>query len=418
MAFSYKGGELYCENVPVSKIADAVGTPFYLYSYSALVDGIRAYLQPLSRIGGIACYAVKANSNLAVLRTLFREGAGADIVSGGELFRAVRAGVDVKKVVFAGVGKTEEEMAYALRMGILMFNVESVQELEVLNQVAQREGKRAPVALRVNPDVDPQTHPYISTGLKESKFGIDVEEALDVYRMASKMEGVEVVGIHCHIGSQITKLSPFVDAVDRVINLVDRLRDKGIDLKYMDIGGGIGIRYKDEKPPTPEQLIDAVADKVRSRGLTLIMEPGRSVVGNAGLFVTRVLYVKKKQNKTFYVVDGAMNDLARPALYNAYHEIVPVKERGGSVVADVVGPVCETGDFLAKGRELPEIERGDLLAVMSAGAYGFTMSSNYNSRPRVCEVLVRGDQFFVVRERERYEDLVRGESIPTFLLEV
>ncbi len=418
MVFSYKGGELYCEDVPVSKIADAVGTPFYLYSYSALIDGIKAYLRPLSRIGGIVCYAVKANSNLAVLRTLFREGAGADIVSGGELFRAVRAGVDVKKVVFAGVGKTEEEMAYALRMGILMFNVESVQELEVLDKVAQTEGKKAPVAVRVNPDVDPQTHPYISTGLKESKFGIDVDEALDVYMMASKMEGIEVVGIHCHIGSQITKLSPFVDAVDRVIELVDRLKDKGIGLKYMDIGGGIGIRYKDEEPPTPEQLIDAVADRVKSRGLTLIMEPGRSVVGNAGLFVTRVLYVKKKQNKTFYVVDGAMNDLARPALYNAYHEIVPVKERGGSVVADVVGPVCETGDFLAKGRELPEIERGDLLAVMSAGAYGFAMSSNYNSRPRVCEVLVKGDQFFVVRERERYEDLVRGESIPTFLLEV
>ncbi len=417
MSFHYRDGVLFCEEVPLEEIAGKVGTPCYVYSYSSIVEGIRSYTEPLSAVGGFPCYAVKANSNLAVLRTIFREGAGADIVSGGELFRAVRAGVDPSKVVFAGVGKREEEMAYALRMGILMFNVESSQELEVLNTVARDVGKKAPVAVRVNPDVDPKTHPYISTGLRESKFGIDVEEAVEIYKRAASMENVEVVGIHCHIGSQITTVSPFVEAVNKVLEVVDRLRELGISVKYMDIGGGIGIRYKDEEPPRPEELIGLVKEKVLERGLTLLMEPGRSVVGNAGAFLTRVLYVKKKATKTFYVVDGAMNDLARPALYNAYHEIRPVRETGGSVVADVVGPICETGDFLAKGRELPEVRRGDLLAVMSAGAYGFTMASNYNSRPRVPEVLVRKDQFYVVRERESYEDLIRGESIPAFLLE-
>ncbi|BAT71862.1 diaminopimelate decarboxylase [Thermosulfidibacter takaii ABI70S6] len=417
MAFSYREGQLFCENVSLKSVADEIGTPCYIYSYSAILEGIKAYVEPLSKIGGIACYAVKANSNLAVLRSIFSQGAGADIVSGGELFRALRAGVDPRKVVYAGVGKTEEEMAYALRAGVLMFNVESEQELEVLNDVAKKEGKKAPIALRVNPDVDPQTHPYIATGLKESKFGIDVEESIEVYKEASSMSNIEVVGIHCHIGSQITKIDPFVEAVSKVLSLIDRLAGEGIKIKYMDIGGGIGIRYRDEEPPSPSQLIDAIKDEVLKRGLTLIMEPGRSVVGNAGVFLTKVLYVKKKANKTFYVVDGAMNDLARPALYNAYHEILTVQKRNGAVIADVVGPICETGDFLAKNRELPEVQRGDLLAVMSAGAYGFTMASNYNSRPRVPEVLVKNNQWYVVRERETYEDMVREERIPQFLLE-
>ena len=417
MSFVYRDGRLYCEEVPLDEIAKEVGTPCYIYSYAELVRGIRAYTKPLGEIGGLACYAVKANSNLAVLRVIFKQGAGADIVSGGELFRSLRAGVDPKRVVYAGVGKTEKEMEYALKVGILMFNVESLQELEVLNQIALSVGKRAPVALRVNPDVDPQTHPYIATGLKKSKFGIDVEEALEVYEKATSLEGIDVVGIHCHIGSQITKLSPFVDAVGKVLSLVDRLKERGINLKYMDIGGGIGIKYRDETPPSPADLIGAVKDEVVRRGLTLIMEPGRSVVGNAGVFLTRLLYVKRKSDRVFYIVDGAMNDLARPALYNAYHEIRPVYEKGGSVVADVVGPICETGDFLAKDREMPVLERGDLLAVMSAGAYGFTMASNYNSRPRVPEVLVCRDNWYLVRERETYEDLVRGERIPTFLLE-
>ena len=418
MAFSYKNGELHCEDVPVKEIAEKIGTPFYLYSYSELKKGVSAYTKALNATGGIVCYAVKANSNLAVLRAIFKEGAGADIVSGGELFRALRAGVDPKKVVFAGVGKTEKEMAYALRAGILMFNVESEEELEVLNEVAKSEGKKAPIAIRVNPDVDPQTHPYISTGLKESKFGIDIEESIKVYEKANNMENIEVLGVHCHIGSQITSISPFVDAAQRVFALIDRLKEAGITLKFMDIGGGIGITYKDETPPSPEELVNAIKDECARRRVKLIMEPGRSIVGNAGIFVTKILYVKKKAEKTFYIVDGAMNDLARPALYNAYHEIKPVREHTtGRIVADVVGPICETGDFLARKRELPLLKRGELLAVMSAGAYGFTMSSNYNSRPRVPEVMVNRDQWFVVRKRESYEDLVRGEKIPEFLME-
>ncbi len=417
MGFHYRDGVLFCEEVPLESIASEVGTPCYIYSHRSLVEGIRAYTQPLSGMGGIACFAVKANSNLAVLRTLFLEGAGADIVSGGELFRAIRAGVDPSKVVYAGVGKTQEEMAYALRCGILMFNVESLQELEVLNEVAGSLGKRAPVAIRVNPDVDPQTHPYIATGLRESKFGIDVAEALEAYRFAASLKNIEVVGIHCHIGSQIVKLDPFVDAASKVFSLIDRLKEEGIPIRYMDIGGGIGIRYRDEDPPSPALLVDALKEDVLKRDLVLVMEPGRSVVGNAGVFLTRVLYVKKKADKTFYIVDGAMNDLARPALYNAYHEAVPVRSASGRVVADVVGPICETGDFLARSRELPELSRGDFIAFMSAGAYGFTMASNYNSRPKVAEVLVRGDEWFLVRERETYEDLVRGERIPQFLLE-
>ncbi len=418
MAFFYRERELYCENIPVREIAEKVGTPFYLYSYNKLKDGIRSYTSALKKIEGITCYAVKANSNLAVLRAIFKEGAGADIVSGGELFRALRAGVDPQKTVFAGVGKTKEEMAYALRANILMFNVESEEELELLNEVAKQEGKKALIAIRVNPDVDPQTHPYISTGLKESKFGIDIEESIKIYEKARNMENIKILGIHCHIGSQITSLSPFIDAAQRIFTLIDRLKDKGIELKFMDIGGGIGITYKDENPPSPEELVDSIKDECIKRNIKLIMEPGRSIVGNAGIFVTKILYVKRKAEKIFYVVDGAMNDLARPSLYKAYHEIKPVKEcETDKIIADVVGPICETGDFFAQRRELPFLKSGELLAIMSAGAYGFTMASNYNSRPRVPEIMVNNDKWFIVRDRESYEDLVRGERIPEFLME-
>ena len=415
--FTYKNGSFFCEDVSIEEIASEIGTPFYVYSFSSLMENLKKYTDAMSLVGGIVCYAVKANSNLAVLRALFSAGAGADIVSKGELFRSVRAGVDPRKVVFAGVGKREDEIEYALKIGILMFNVESEEELLVLNDVASSLKLKAPVAIRVNPDVDPETHPYISTGLKESKFGVDVEDALKLYEKAVSMSNIEIVGIHYHIGSQITKISPFKDAAERVFLLIDRLREKGITLKYMDIGGGIGIRYKDETPPEPREIVELIKEEVMKRELTLIMEPGRSIVGNAGVFVTRILYVKRKSDKVFYVVDGAMNDLARPALYNAYHEIKPVKDiSGNGVVADIVGPICETGDFLAKGRGLPELKRGDLLAVMGAGAYGFTMSSNYNSRPRVPEVMVKGDKWYLIRERESLEDLVRGERIPEFLL--
>jgi len=416
--FQYREGRLYCEDVPMERIAQEVGTPCYVYSHSTLVRHYKVMDEAFSPFPHLICFAVKANSNLAVLRALVKEGSGMDIVSGGELFRALRAGAQPQKVVFAGVGKTSEEMEYALRAGILMFNVESEQELETLQEVAYRLGTRAPVALRVNPDVDPKTHPYISTGLKKSKFGIAIKEAVREYEKAMDLPCIEVKGVHCHIGSQITQVEPFVDALQRVLFLVDELRDRGVKVSYVDMGGGLGIQYKDEDPPPPSQLAHAVEPLLRDKDVTLILEPGRVIAGNAGVLLTRVLYLKKGETKNFVVVDAAMNDLARPSLYGAYHAIWPVEERPpGAMVADVVGPICESGDFLAQDRELPLLDRGDLLAVMSAGAYGFTMSSNYNSRPRVAEVMVKGDGFWVVREREGYEDLVRGERIPSFLLE-
>ncbi len=416
--FSYKEGELYCEEVPLKNIAGEVGTPCYVYSYATLVRHYQAMEEAFSSFPHLICFAVKANSNLAVLRALVRQGSGMDIVSGGELFRALRAGADPRKVVFAGVGKTPQEMEYALRVGILMFNVESEQELDVLQEVACRLDTKAPVALRVNPDVDPKTHPYISTGLKKSKFGISIKEAVKEYEKAMSLPCIEVRGVHCHIGSQITQVTPFVDALKRVILLVDELRERGVNISYVDMGGGLGIQYKDEDPPPPSELARAVEPLLRDKDLTLILEPGRVIAGNAGILLTKVLYLKKGEIKNFVVVDAAMNDLARPSLYGAYHAIWPVKEKPpGGLVADVVGPICESGDFLAQDRELPPLERGELLAVMSAGAYGFTMASNYNSRPRAAEVMVKGEEFWVVRERETYEDLVRGERIPPFLLE-
>lgn len=412
--FIYRNNELYCEDVPLARIADEVGTPFYVYSAATLRNHFCAFRDAFAQVNHVICFAVKANSNLAVLNLFAREGGGADIVSGGELFRAIKAGVEPGKIVYAGVGKKREEIEFALKTGVLMFNIESAQEMEVINEVAGSMGVKARVALRVNPDVDPQTHPYISTGLKKSKFGIPIERALEFYQAARDLPHIEVVGIHKHIGSQLTQVGPFVDALEKIVALVRELKSNGIDIQYIDVGGGLGITYKEEEPPHPRDLAKAILPLVRDLGCTLVFEPGRVLVGNAGALVTKTLYLKKGAEKNFIVVDAAMNDLARPSLYGSYHECRPVvKKDGQRLVADVVGPICESGDFLAKDREVEEPGQGDLLAFMSAGAYGFTMSSNYNSRPRVAEVLVSKDRFFVVKERERLEDLVRGEHIPT-----
>ncbi len=411
--FLYRNGQLHCEEVPVVKIAKEVGTPFYLYSYQTLRHHFRVFDKAFQEVPHLICFAAKANSNLALLKIFAREGGGADIVSGGELYRALKAGIPAKRMVFAGVGKTDEEIAQALRAGILMFNVESPQELIKLSHIARRMKKKARVALRVNPDIDPKTHPYIATGLKKSKFGIAIHEALEHYLLAKRLRHLEVVGIHKHIGSQLMEVGPFVDAFEKVLNLVKALKAEGIPIRYLDVGGGLGITYKDEAPPHPVELARALVPMVQGLDLTLIFEPGRVLVGNAGILVTKVLYTKRGEGKTFVIVDAAMNDLVRPSLYGAYHEIQHVREKNGDlVVADVVGPICESGDFLAKDRKIPECQPGDLLAVMSAGAYGFTMSSNYNSRPRVPEVMVKAKKAFIIRKRETYADLIRGEVIP------
>jgi diaminopimelate decarboxylase len=416
--FEYRQGELYCEQVPVSQIAKQVGTPCYVYSHATLIRHIRAYDSAFKNIPHMIAFAMKANSNLAILRLMANEGSGVDIVSGGELFRALRAGVPPSKIVFAGVGKNADEIRDALKAGILMFNIESSAEMHALNDVAASLGKRAPVALRINPDIDPKTHPYISTGLKKSKFGIAADRALEEFRMASTLRHIHVVGVHAHIGSQLTEVTPFVESLKKVLVLVDTLKGQGITIRYLNIGGGLGITYSDEKPPLPHELADAVSPLVKGLDLTLVMEPGRVIVGNAGILVTKALYEKIGESKRFIIVDAAMNDLIRPSLYSAYHDIRPVSEallHRPKHTVDVVGPVCESGDFLAKDRSLPEVKPGDLLAVMSAGAYGFVMASNYNSRPRVPEVLVKDGEVHVIRERETYEDLVRGETIPDFL---
>lgn len=412
--FHYKGDELYGEEVPIRRIAEAVGTPFYLYSHATLTRHFQALDQAFQGIPHLVCFAVKATANLAILKLFARMGGGADVVSGGELFRALRAGIPPAKIVFAGVGKTREEMSYALESDILMFNVESSEELHLLEEVAASMRARARVALRVNPDVDPRTHPYIATGLRKSKFGIDIALALEEYEIARKLPHIEIVGIHQHIGSQITEVGPFVDALSKTAALIRELGNRGIAVKYLDIGGGLGITYKDEEPPLPEELGKALMDVVHDLHCTLILEPGRVIVGNAGILVTKVLYVKRSLAKTFVIVDAGMNDLIRPTLYGSYHAILPVQRQQEEVtfVADIVGPICESGDFLAKDRELPKVWPGELLAVMSAGAYGFTMASNYNARPRPPEVMVRGDRYFVIRQRETYEDLIRGEQVP------
>jgi diaminopimelate decarboxylase len=416
--FQYKKGELYCEGVSVKSVAQRVGTPFYLYSSNTLSMHYRAFDSAFADIPHLICYALKSNSNSAVLRLLGREGAGADIVSGGELFRALRAGIDPKKIVYAGVGKRKDEIEYALKIGIHMFNVESGAELLALDEAAGEMRSTARIALRVNPNIDPKTHTYIATGLKENKFGIPIEQALEYYHVARSLPHVEVVGVHHHIGSQITEVQPFVDALEKVVAFIKQLKSGGMNIRYIDIGGGLGITYKDETPPHPKELAQAVRPLLKECGCTLVLEPGRAIVGNAGILVTSVLYHKSGGEKKFLIVDAGMNDLIRPSLYEAYHEIKPVVEQSTNPehgVFDVVGPICESGDFLAKDRELPLVQQGDLLAVMSGGAYGFSMSSNYNSRPRVAEVMVRDSEFFVIRERETYNDLIKGEKIPRWL---
>lgn len=414
--FQYKGDELYAEDVAVKDIVERVGTPVYIYSHATLERHYRAMDEAFASVPHTICYSMKANSNLAVLKTFFNLGGGVDIVSGGELYRALKAGVEPSKVVYSGVGKKDDEIEYALQTGILMFNVESEEELERIDQVAGRLGKKAGIAIRVNPDVDPETHPYITTGLKKAKFGINIERSLEQYKRAARMSSLEVIGIDCHIGSQLTKVSPFVDTVRKLKRLIDGLKESGITLKYFDLGGGLGITYSDEAPPLPAEYGAAITAETKDLGLHLLFEPGRNLVGNAGIMVGKCLYTKRGEEKNFVIVDAAMNDLARPSLYGSYHGVQAVrKDQEGIVVADIVGPICESGDFLAKDREMPAFRRGDLIAFMSAGAYGFAMSSNYNSRPRAAEVMVKGASFEVVREREKFEDLVRGERIPSFL---
>lgn len=415
--FQYRNDELFCEETAVSRVAEEVGTPFYLYSHATLKQHFRAFDGAFDGIKHLTCFSMKSNSNLAVLRLFAREGGGVDIVSAGELYRALEAGVAPNKIVYSGVGKRVEDIEFALKADILMFNAESVQEILKIDEAAGRLGKKANIAIRVNPDVDPKTHPYISTGLKKNKFGIAIAEAPERYALAARLEHLEVKGISCHIGSQLTEVSPFVDALDKVIQLLERLSAAGMEIDYLDLGGGLGITYDEESPPHPEEYARAIKQRLRGRDVALILEPGRVIAGNAGILVTKVLYTKTSDKKTFFIVDAAMNDLMRPTLYNSYHRIQPVG--GGSrekVVADVVGPICESGDFIAKEREVDRFEPGDLMAVMSAGAYGFSMSSNYNSRPRAAEVMVEGTRFYTIRKRETFEDLIRGESIPDFLL--
>jgi diaminopimelate decarboxylase len=410
--FTSKDGELFAENVALADIAEGYGTPTYVYSRAYFEQQFLSYQSALQGREHLICYAVKANSNIAVLNVLARLGAGFDIVSVGELERVLAAGGDPAKVVFSGVAKTAAEIARALDVGIHCFNVESPAELERINEVAGQLGKIAPISVRVNPDVDANTHPYISTGLKENKFGIDIEQAPTVYQRAAELANIEVIGVDCHIGSQLTEVDPFLDALDRVLALIDQLAEQGITIRHLDLGGGLGVRYKDEQPPEPSSYVEAILERLGDRQVALAFEPGRSISANAGVLLTKVEYLKPNPHKNFAIIDAAMNDMIRPALYQAWLNIDPVKPRseGEAKTWDLVGPVCETGDFLGKDRELI-LEAGDLLCVASSGAYGFTMSSNYNSRGRAAEVMVDGDKCYLIRERETIADLMRGESL-------
>ena len=413
--FYYEEGGLRCEGVALSEIAESTGTPTYVYSHAALERAYEELDEAFSGLDHLICYAVKANGNLAVLRSLASFGAGADIVSGGELYRVMRAGFDPKKVVFAGVGKTEDELMAGLGERILLFNVESASELEHLERFAARHGKTARVSLRVNPDVDPDTHSHVSTGHGTSKFGIPIDEALSLAERMGEYRCVKLIGVHQHIGSQITKLPPYAESVEKSAGLVEELKRRGFDVKYFNIGGGLGIRYKDEKVPSPKELVDAIRPTLEATGTKILCEMGRYIAGNAGALLTRVIYRKQSGGKNFLVADAGMNDLLRPSLYEAYHEVRPVRDGAAAIPADLVGPVCESGDYLARDRDLPDAAEGDLLALMGAGAYGFSMASNYNSRPRPAEVLVRGDSWATVREREYLADLIRREAVPAFL---
>ncbi len=416
--FQYKGRELHCEAVPVSKIAREVGTPFYLYSIGTFLDHYFKLKEAFKPANPLICFSMKANSNLSVLKALVNQGAGLDIVSGGELFRAKKVGVDSQKIVFASVGKTEKEIEEAIRSKILMFNVESAQELELINTVACKFRTAQKVAIRLNPDVWPDTHHFITTGSKQNKFGIDLETAYKLFVESYRYPFLRFAGVHIHIGSQITRPKPFVRAIQKALGLIDSVRAAGNPVEYLNIGGGLGIIYSKEKPQTAQEFADRILplfkDYDLKHGLKIVLEPGRFVSGNSGILVTKVLYEKRTQGKSFVIVDAGMNDLIRPAFYGAYHEIVPVVKKKGKfrkAPMDIVGPICESGDFLAKDRRLGSARPGDLLAVMSCGAYGFVMSSNYNSRPRVPEVVVKGSRFFVARRRESFRDLIRNERI-------
>ena len=409
--FEYRNNQLFAEDVNLTDIATHHGTPAYVYSRATLERHWRAFDQAFGEHPHLVCYAVKANSNIAVLNLLASLGSGFDIVSQGELERVLRAGGDASKVVFSGVGKTPQEIRRALQVGIRCFNVESEAELQLIDRLAGEMGCKAPVSLRVNPDVDARTHPYISTGLRENKFGIAHEQALAVYQQAQQMRHIDIQGIDCHIGSQLTTIEPFVDALKRVLELVDRLEENGIRLHHLDLGGGLGICYQDETPPQPAEQITALMQTLGDRQVEILIEPGRAIAGNAGVLLTQVLYLKHSGEKNFAIIDGAMNDLMRPALYGAWQQIVPLQPREGQTAPyDLVGPVCETGDFLGKDRQM-NLQAGDLLAVKSAGAYGFTMSSNYNTRPRAVEIMVDGDRAHVIRQRETLDQLLQGESV-------
>lgn len=414
--FQYRNNQLHCEDLPLRRIAEEIGTPAYVYSHATLSHHYKVFDGAFTGIPHLTCFSVKANSNIAILRLFGSLGGGVDIVSGGELFRALLAGISPERIVYSGVGKTGEEIQYALQQDILMFNIESTQEMEAISACAEKLGRRARVALRVNPDVDPLTHPYISTGMKNHKFGIAIDAAVGAYERARSLKNIDVVGVDCHIGSQLTAVDPFVDALKRLRLLIEVLKDKGISIKYLDLGGGLGIVYNHEAPPQPGEYAQAILDELQDLPCTLIFEPGRVIVGNAGVLLTKVLYTKKTDNKAFVITDAGMNDLIRPSLYGSYHHIQPVEQTSAEVhLVDVVGPICESSDFLARERGIPALQSGDYLAVMSAGAYGFSMSSNYNSRPRAAEVLVAGDKHYVIRERECRQDLVRNEAIPDFL---
>ena len=413
--FKYKKTNLYCEDVKVRDLAQEFGTPLYVYSYHTLIDHFVKLQQAFKPVNPLICYSVKANSNLAILRALVNEGAGLDIVSGGELFRARKAGCPAEKIVYASVGKTDNEIEEAIKLGILFFNVESFSELKNIQHIARRLKRRVNVALRINPDVEPKTHKYITTGKITNKFGIDFNTAKRIILLARGFSHVKIAGLHIHIGSQITTPEPFVAAIEKVVKFIAGLKNEGIALKYLNIGGGLGIIYSNETPQTAAKFAVKVLPLLKKSGLKIIMEPGRFVAGNAGILVVKVLYVKETPKKKFIIVDGGMNDLIRPALYEAYHSIVALHKINRAEKADVVGPICESGDFFAKDRVLPKAEEGDYLAVMGSGAYGFSMSSNYNSRRRAEEVMVNKDKVFVIRKREEYRDLTRNEIIPAFL---
>jgi len=414
--FTYCNNELYCESINIAEIAQKVGTPFYLYSHATLKRHFTVFNNAFSSTKRLVCYSAKANSNLAVLKLFQKLSSGLDIVSGGELYKGLKAGFSPDRIVYSGVGKRIDEIDYALSTGILMFNVESMEEMALINERGRHLNLVAPVSIRVNPDVDPKTHPYISTGLKKNKFGIDIKTAIEGYKIAAAMENIKIVGIDCHIGSQITQTQPFADALESVKQLIYQLKKIDIKIKYLDIGGGLGITYDNESPPEPKEYADVITKALKDIDVQLILEPGRVLVGNAGILVTKVLYKKENHGKNFIVVDAGMNDLLRPAIYKAFHSILPVvKTDAKKITADIVGPICETGDFLATDCRISDVSSGDLLAVMSAGAYGFTMSSNYCSRLKLAEVMVSNDKFNVIKTRQNYEDLVQDETIPQFI---